>query len=164
MARIRYIGDINPCRIKIANGFINDWRKGEIKEINDAFAHKLLIQHYFELVEGEAIKTPIKSDEVIVEERCATCGPRPKTVVEEPEMIGPADDFVPSEEPVSPKEEIEEEPEEEKVFNYKTALKDELLDKSVELDIETDYTMTVSELREKFKEYYDGKEEQNSVE
>jgi len=143
MVKIRYTGDINPCKVKIANGFINDWHTGEIKEINDAFAHKLLVQTYFELIDGEVIKAPIKSDKVIVEEKCKTCGPRPKTIEEEPV------------------EEPEDEPEpaaEEKVFDYKTAYKDSLLDFTAENDIEADYSMTVSELREKIKEFLEDAE------
>ena len=47
----------------------------------------------------------------------------------------------------------------EKVFDYKTALKDELLDFTADNDIEADYSMTVSELREIIEKFLENKDE-----
>ena len=76
MTKIRYTGDINPCRVKIANGFIDKWYTGEIKEIKDDFAHKLLVQAYFELADGDVsepkIEEPKEEQEIVNSENVET--------------------------------------------------------------------------------------------
>ena len=146
--KILYIGDVDPCNVRVRSGKISGWRNGEVKDVDEADAKCLLIQSYFVLAGKEPLKEKddFRKNEPIIEE------------VKENEVLEEE-----LEEVIVDSEEITSTIEED-IFDYENAFKDELLDKSVELNIEADYTMTVKELKGEFKKYYDGKKEQNSVE
>ena len=129
MVKIIYIGDVNPCNVRVRSGRIKGWKKGEIKEVGEEDAKSLLVQSYFVVAEGEI-------------------------VMEEKEKIPTLEEVSAEEEIVEP-EEVEEPIElpREEFFDYETALKDELLDYTANHGIEADYSNTVKELKEMIKEY-----------
>ena len=60
MVKIIYNGDIGTCRIKIRDTIINRWARGEIKELSEGDANKLLNDNKnFSLV-GKKVEEPKK--------------------------------------------------------------------------------------------------------
>jgi hypothetical protein len=67
MVKIIYLGDITPCKVKIYSTIINPWSKGEIKDLSDRNAEKLLRENKnFSLADGKHNK---KLDEDKQEEK-----------------------------------------------------------------------------------------------
>lgn len=57
MVKVIYNGDMKVCRIKVHSALFKSWAKGEIKEISDNIAKKLLKDNKnFKLVDGSKIK------------------------------------------------------------------------------------------------------------
>ena len=40
--KIKYIGDISPIRIRALSAVLDDWKKGEVRDLDDAIANKIL--------------------------------------------------------------------------------------------------------------------------
>ena len=68
MVKVIYNGDKNPCRIKILNMTIQQWGKGEVKELSDFHWEHLKHNVDFSLV-GKQKESPVKEikKEVVLE-------------------------------------------------------------------------------------------------
>lgn len=66
MVKVKYIGHLASCRIKVGSAIFKNWSKGEIKDLSDETAKKLLLNRDFELVGNLSIKKE-KKEEVIEE-------------------------------------------------------------------------------------------------
>jgi len=62
MKRVKYVGDMSPIKIKILGGDIH-WKRGEIKELSDKIADKLLELPKFSRVGGKKKKEEPKEEE-----------------------------------------------------------------------------------------------------
>lgn len=56
MKKIIYNGDISPCRIKVGNAIFNDWKKGDVKELDDFTAGRILRNIDFSEVKSQEEK------------------------------------------------------------------------------------------------------------
>ena len=62
MKKLKYVGDISPCRIKIFNSLFNNLKKGDIIELDDKHTKKLLNDNNNFILEGE-VKEEKKQEE-----------------------------------------------------------------------------------------------------
>ena len=66
MVKVKYVGDVTPCKIKV-DGSASFWSGGEIKEMPDADAKKLTENSAFKIIGGK-IKEETKVIESVDEE------------------------------------------------------------------------------------------------
>jgi len=48
--KVKYIGHMKTCRIKVDSSIINRWGRGEVKEISESLAKRLLTNNDFRIV------------------------------------------------------------------------------------------------------------------
>lgn len=53
MVRIKYIGDISPCRIKVKGVFFKNWKRGEVRDVSDDVSELILSNKHFVLDENK---------------------------------------------------------------------------------------------------------------
>jgi hypothetical protein len=54
MVKVKYIGDISPMRISLSTGMIDNWKKGEVRELQNEVGEKLVKENInFSLVNKE---------------------------------------------------------------------------------------------------------------
>jgi len=129
MVKIKYIGSMQACNVRVPSGRITNWKQGEVRDIAKIDAKAVLVQDYFVLDDGEELVI----EETTKEEIKEMVEEEPKMVEEEPEVIENSEGEIP--------------------FDYENALKDDLLDYTARHDIEADYNNTVKELRDIIREY-----------
>ena len=60
MVKVKYNGSFKACRIKVGSATFNDWKKGEVLDLDNETAELLLLNKDFELVGSKPIKVEKK--------------------------------------------------------------------------------------------------------
>jgi len=66
MVKVKYNGSFKACRIKVGSATFNDWKRGEVLDLDNETAELLLLNKDFELVGSKPIKVEKKVE--VVEE------------------------------------------------------------------------------------------------
>jgi len=60
MVKVKYNGSFKACRIKVGSATFNDWKRGEVLDLDNETAELLLLNKDFELVGSKPIKVEKK--------------------------------------------------------------------------------------------------------
>jgi len=60
MVKVKYNGSFKACRIKVGSATFNDWKRGEVLDLDNETANELLLNKDFELVGSKPIKVEKK--------------------------------------------------------------------------------------------------------
>lgn len=66
MVKVKYDGMLSSCRVRVSGDYINNWKKGEVKDLPKKSADKLIKNPDFKLVEEK--KKEVKKEEPKQEE------------------------------------------------------------------------------------------------